>query len=178
MNSDFLVYVQKLELMAFFSGYPIIYTVTLFFSNERKVINRIFSLLPLSYALIGTLFLGFQLKNLYPDYSIEHIKLLIQPPYLLVIWGLLSIFFWIPALAKRAALSLIHSLVFFFFLASDLFLQLTSSVDDNIIKNDMNVYATSLLLSLGAIAFLILLSFPFDYYKKHLAFSKKMTTPL
>jgi len=134
MNSDFLAYIQKLELMTFFLGYPMIYTITLFFSGERKLINRIFSLLPLSYALIGTLFLGFQLRKLYPDYSIEHIKLIIQLPYL-EIWGLLSIFFWIPALAKKAALSLIHSLVFFFFLASDLFLQLTSSsVDDNIIK--------------------------------------------
>ena len=178
MNNDFLAYVQKLELMTFFSGYPMIYTITLFFSGERKLINRIFSLLPFSYAVTGTLFLGLQLRKLYPDYSIEHIKLIIQPPYL-IIWGLLSIFFWVPALAKKAALSLIHSLVFFLFLASDLFVQLTSSsADDNIIKNDMKVYAASLFLSLGIIALLILLSFSFYYYKKHLESPKKMAHPL
>ena len=75
MNNDFLAYVQKLELMTFFLGYPMIYTITLFFLGERKLVNRIFSLLPLSYALTGTIFLGFQLRKLYPDYYVEHIKL-------------------------------------------------------------------------------------------------------
>jgi hypothetical protein len=173
MNSDFLVYVQKLELMTFFLSYPMIYTIILFFSGDRTLIKRIFSLLPLSYAVTGTLFLGYQLRKLYPDYSIEHIKLIIHLPYL-VMWGLLSILFWIPALLKRAALSLIHSLVFFFFLASDLFVQIIStSADDNIIKNDMKVYASSILLSLGILTLLLLLSFSFDYYKKHLTYPKK-----
>ena len=42
----------------------------------------------------------------------------------------------------------------------------------------MKVYAASLLLSLGAITLLVLLSFSFDYYKKHLEFLKKMAPPL
>ena len=172
MDNNFFEYLQQLELLAFFSGYPLIYAVTLFITGNKQLQNnfknRIVSLLPLSYALVGTLYLGLQLKNLYPDYSIENIKLTIQQPGL-IIWGLLSILFWIPSIAKKSVLSLIHSLVFFFFLVRDLFLQISaSSADKNIVRNDMKIYTVSLLLNLRAFAFIILLSSLFTRYKKRL----------
>jgi hypothetical protein len=124
------------------------------------------SLLPFAYALVGTLYLAFQLKKLAPDYSIEHINSLIQQPYL-IIWALLSIFFWIPALGKKTVISLFHSLVFFSFLVRDLFMQLFDpSRDRNILNNDMKVYVSSLILNLGAFVLIILLYFIFTYYKK------------
>ena len=172
MDNNFFTYLQQLELMAFFSGYPLIYAVTLFIAGNQQLKNnfksRIVALLPFAYALVGTLYLGFQLKNLYPDYSIENIKLTMQQPWLIT-WGLLSILFWIPAPGKKTVLSLIHSLVFFFFLIRDLFLQLSaSSADKNIVRNDMKIYTYSLLLNLGAFALIVLLSFLFAYYKKRL----------
>ena len=172
MDNNFFAYLQQLELMAFFSGYPLIYAVTLFIAGNQQLKNnfksRIVSLLPFAYALVGTLYLGLQLKNLYPDYSIGNIKLTFQHPWL-IIWGLLSILFWIPALGKKTVLSLIHSLVFFFFLVRDLFLQLSaSSADKNIVRNDMKIYTDSLLLNLGAFALIVLLSFLFTHYKKRL----------
>jgi len=170
MDDSFLASLQKLEAMAFFSGYALVYTVAHFlFANhvlKRPFIGRAVSFLPFSYALLGTLFLGFQLKKLYPDYSFEHIRLTIQQPYLLI-WGLLSITFWIPAVSKRAVLSLIHNFIFFYFLASDLFIQLiTPSADNNIIKNDMKVYAASIILNLGILGFLTTLLLLSTYYKK------------
>jgi hypothetical protein len=174
MDDSFLIYIQKLEAMVFFSGYALVYTAVLFFSGnllaKEKLTGRIVSFLPLSYALIGTLFLGFQLKKLYPDYSIEHIRLTIQQP-LLLIWGLLAIAFWIPALNKRAIISLIHSLVFLYFLVSDLFIQLiVPSADNNIIKNDMKVYAASVILNLAIPCFLTLLFILYTYYKRQQPF--------
>jgi len=170
MDNSFFAYLQQLELMAFFSGYPLIYAVTIFIAGNQQLKNnfksRIVSLLPFAYALVGTLYLGLQLKNLYPDYSIENIKQTIQLPYLMT-WGFLSILFWIPALGKKKFLSLIHSLVFFFFLVRDLFLQLSASfADKDVVRNDMKLYTNSLLLNLGAIAFIVLLSFLFNYYRK------------
>lgn len=158
--------------MAFFSGYPLIYTITLFIAGSLKLKNdfssKVVSLLPFAYALIGTLFLGFELKKLHPDFSIENIKLVIQQPYL-IIWGLFSILFWIPAIGKRKGLSLIHSLVFVWFLVRDLFLQVTvSSADNNIIRNDIKIYINSILLNLVALAVVVLISFLFTYYKKRL----------
>lgn len=172
MDNSFFAYLQQIELMAFFSGYPLIYAVTLFIAGNQPLKNnfksRIVSLLPFAYALVGTLYLGLQLKNLYPDYSIENIKLTMQQPWL-IIWGLLSILFWIPALGKKTVLSLIHSLVFFFFLVRDLFLQLSaSSADKDIVRNDMKIYTDSLLLNLGAFALIVLLSFLFTHYNKRL----------
>ena len=172
MDNSFFAYLQQLELMAFFSGYPLIYAVTLFFAGNQQEKNnfrsRIVSLLPFAYALVGTLYLGLQLKNLYPDYSFENIKLSIQQPYL-IIWGLLSVLFWIPALAKKRILSLIHSLVFFFFLIRDLFLQMSSpSAGNDMVRNDMKIYTISLLLNLGALVFIVVLSFMFTYFKKRL----------
>ncbi len=172
MDDSFFAYLQQLEVMAFFSGYPLIYaTVVVFAGNQHEKNNfktRATSLLPFAYALVGTLFLGFQLRKLYPDYSVEHLKLTMQQP-LLIIWGLLSLLFWVPALAKKRVLSLIHSLVFFFFLIKDLFLQFFNpSANNDIIKNDMRIYTNSLLLNLGSVIVIILLSLFYTYYKKPL----------
>ncbi|MDB5139803.1 MAG: hypothetical protein JWR12_1719 [Mucilaginibacter sp.] len=171
MDNSFFAYLQNLELMAFFSGYPLIYTIALFIAGnfvfQNSFNTRLTSLVPLGYALLGTLFLGFQLKKLYADYSIENIKLSFQHPYL-IIWGLLSMLFWIPAFRKKKLLSLMHSLVFFFFLVRDLLLQVTASAPDyNIISNDMKVYLNSILLNLGILTLMILLSFLFTRYSKH-----------
>jgi hypothetical protein len=80
---------------------------------------------------------------------------------------LLSILFFIPALAKKTVISLLHSLVFFFFLLREIFSQLFSSdTDKNILKNEMKVYTDSLLLNLGVFAFITLVYFLFIPYKK------------
>jgi hypothetical protein len=170
MGNSFFAYLQQLELMAFFSGYPLVYTVAIFIFGNQQLKNnfksRIVSLLPFAYALAGTLYLGLQLKNLYPDYSIENIKQTVQLPFLMA-WGLLSILFWIPVLGKKTVVSLIHSLVFFFFLVSDVVIQLLSTAAaPDMIRNDMKIYTVSLLLNVGAFAFIVLLSFLFSNYKK------------
>ncbi|HZX57999.1 MAG TPA: hypothetical protein VFE54_04715 [Mucilaginibacter sp.] len=171
MDNSFLAYLQRLELIGFFSGYPLIYTIALFIAGNQRLkntfISRIAPLLPFSYALVGTLFLGFELKKLYPDYSVEHIKQAIEHPYL-VIWGLLAILFWISALSKKIFFSLLHSLVFFFLIVSDIFMQLNSSADSDIVRNDMKVYTSSLFLNLCTLAFLVLISFLFRLSKKRL----------
>jgi hypothetical protein len=161
MNNSFFAYLQQLELMAFFSGYPLLYALVYFIAGKQQpktsIKSRIISLLPLAYALTGTLYIGLQLKNLYPDYSIENIKLTVQQPWLSV-WGLISVFFWIPFFSKKPVLSLLHSLVFFFFLVKDLFLQTVhSSADKNVVRNEMKVYTDSLLLNLATFTLLLII---------------------
>lgn len=172
IDNSFSSYLQQLELIGFFSGYPLIYVVTFFIAENLRLKNsfnkRIIHLLPFAYALAGTLYLGFQLKNLYPDYSSENIKQTIQQSYL-IIWGLLSIFFWIPAFGKKPGFSLIHSLPFFFLLVRDLILQLSrSSSDKDIIKNDMKIYTGSLILHLTVFCLIVLIFLLFIRLKKHL----------
>jgi hypothetical protein len=174
MNSNFFAYIQQIELMAFFSGYPLVYAVILTIAGslqqKNDLVRRTVSLLPISYALVGTLYLGLQLKNLYPDYSFEHFKYSFQLPFL-VSWGLLSVLFWIPALIKIRVLSLIHSLVIFALLVKDLFIQISASPDDkDILRNAMKIYSISILLNLGAVILVTLIAQLFSRRKNHLQF--------
>jgi len=163
MDFAFFDYLERLEMMAFFSGYPLIYAIVIFIAGKQKqnttIKSKIVSLLPFSYALIGTLFLGLQLRNLYPDYSLENIELSVQLPYL-KIWALFSLLFWVPIIARKTVLSLLHSLVFFFFLARDLFLHtFQSTADNNIVRTEMKIYSDSLILNLGAFLVILLTYF-------------------
>ncbi len=173
MDNSFFAYLQLLELMAFFAGYPLLYAIILSICGRRKTENNLWGRmarnLPFAYALVATLYFGYVLKSLYPDYSINNFHQSFHQPWL-VTWGLIATLFWLPGLAKKKILSLIHGLVFFFFLLNDLFSQITDiTFDGNILRNDMKVYTTSLLLNLGAFAFVIVISGLRSVYKKRYA---------
>jgi hypothetical protein len=153
---------EQLEMLVFFSGYPLVFYLVRFLARRASLKNvsaaALVSILPFAYALIGTIYLGLQLKNLYPVYTIENIRHRIQQPYLFI-WALLSLLFWIPAISKKQILSVFHSLVFFFTIVKDLYFQLAGlNSDRNILKNDMNVYTVSIFLNLAAF---IILSLPY-----------------
>jgi len=170
MGNNFFVYVRQLEMLAFFSGYPLIYFLIRFLAHNVTLKNgweaRIVSILPFAYALIGSLYLGLQLKNLYPDYTIVNIKHRFQQTYL-NIWAVMSILFWIPAISKKQVLSILHSLIFFFLVLRDLFFQFAGfSQNRDILKNDMRIYTVSIFLNLAAVTVLALLSFLLSFRKK------------
>ncbi len=151
---------EQLEMLVFFSGYPLVFYLVRFFSRHASLKNvsaaALVSILPLAYALIGTFYLGLQLKNLYPVYTIENVKHRIQQPYLFI-WALLSLLFWIPAISKRQVLSVFHSLIFFFIIIKDLYFQLAGITSDrNIVRNDMKLYTVSIFLNLAAFSLLFL----------------------
>ncbi len=169
MDNSFFIYIEQLELMAFFSGYALIYLIIHYLAEHLQIkkvtkINLV-SLLPLAYALVGILYLGLQLKNLYPNFSIEQIKLSTQNPYL-KIWGLFSILFLIPALKKKPVLSFLHSLVFFYFVVKDLLLHFLWRTEKNVVSNDMNIYTKSIFINLSAFVFILLCSFLLNLIKR------------
>ena len=171
MDDSFFAYLHRLELVAFFSGFPLIYALVFFIAGNQpskaKWKGKVFFLLPYSYGLVGVLYLGLQLKNLYPEYSMENTKQLIQQSYLIV-WGILAILFWIPIFARKPVLSLVHSLVFFFILIKDIFFQVPAfALDQNIIRNDMKLYTDSLLLNLGALIAVTLVYLLYNRFKGH-----------
>jgi hypothetical protein len=172
MDSSFIVYIQKLELIAFFSGYPVIYAIFLFVDAEHTFHffkKSLLSFLPLAYALMGTFFLGLQLKKLYPHYTFQTITQTNALPYLTV-WGLLSLLFWLPAFSKKSWLALLHSFIFFLLLLQDFFPQLITpySNNDNL-NNEMKMYIFSLLLNLGAVAVVMLTYFVYFWPAKRRA---------
>jgi hypothetical protein len=172
MDNSFFAYLQHLELMAFFSGYPLMYAVVIFFSGNSKRYGRYkinaAVLLSFAYALVGTLFLGLQLKKLHDGNAAGGMAAGFQQPWL-IIWGLLAILFWVPRLAKKPMVSLLHSCVFFFLLLKDLYLQaIPPNSGGEVLKNDMNIYTSSLLLNAAAFAVVAFFSSVCFKYKTRL----------
>jgi hypothetical protein len=170
MGSSIFLYIRQLEILVFFSGYPLVYYLVRFFSRNKTLKRlgktELVSILPYAYALTGTLYVGFLIRNLYPDFSFENIRNQTQQSYL-VIWAILSILFWIPAISRKHILCMLHSLVFFLLILKDLFVQLTGfNPDPNILKNDMKVYTVSIVLNLSAFIILVLFSLLFPIRKK------------
>jgi hypothetical protein len=171
MPESFFAYVEWVELASFFSGYLLVYAVVYLAGTNRRapgfIKTKLLPKLPLAYAFAGTLYLGLQLKNAYPDYTIDHLTAGIQLPCL-KIWGLLSILFWIPLLRKKAVFSLLHSSVFFFLLMKSLCIQLfTSSPGNDMAKNDMKIYSVSILLNIVILSLVILITLLIDHFKKN-----------
>lgn len=180
MDNSFFAYLQQLELMAFFSGYPLLYILIHLISGNRAGKNifkkKVFPFITFAYALIGTLYLGLQIRNLYPDYSIENIRLTMQQPWLTA-WGLLSILFWIPILSRKPVLSLVHSLVFFSLLVKDLFLHtLQTRPDKNIVRNGMKIYSDSILLNLVCLIAVVLIYLLLSQFKQKKSTSQQASS--
>ncbi len=167
MDGSFGVYIERLQLMAFFAGYPLIYAIVNLLKGKGEFKNsfpeKAFRLMPFSYALSGVLFLGYFLKILYPDYSFQNISTELT---LLKLWALLSLLFWLKPLSKRPLISLLHSFVFFYFLLKDLFMYSISSTGVDIIRNDMKVYFDSILLNTVTLLVIITVHFLIKKIKK------------
>jgi hypothetical protein len=148
---NLFVYLQQAELLAFFSGYPLVYAlVTVMAGAAKPVASKLARALPYAYALTATLFWGLQLKNLYPDYSVENIMQLLQLP-LLQTWALLALLFWLPLLSRRPVLALLHSLVFFFLFLKGIFSASPIAGTNHLARNNMKLYADSLLLNFATL---------------------------
>ena len=151
MGDEMIVYLQQLEILAFFSGYPLVYAIVAFLKGKPKSRSSIktsaFTLLPFAYAIVGILYAGLQIKNLYPDYSVEHIVSEIQIPFFAG-WAILSLVFWIPFFRKKPVISLLHSLIFFYLIVKNFYSQLTNTEPDkHVLGNLMKVYSDSILLN-------------------------------
>ncbi|WP_462251532.1 hypothetical protein [Ferruginibacter sp.] len=171
MDNSFFIYLEQLELMGFFSGYLLIYLLIKFIAThllQKRIITlNLAKLLPYSYAVVGLLFTGYQLKNLYPDYSIENLSSITQNVFLKV-WALLSLLFFIPVLAKKIVLSVLHSLVFFYFILKDLYKYFFIDTDQALLQNDMSIYTKSLLLNAAAFIFVVLAYFILRFFRRKL----------
>ena len=153
MGDDFLVYFQRLEILAFFSGFPFLYSIIHLLGTRHSWIFQAFFekakvLLPLSYALTATFFAAYISIEMImgPGGRADRTSFLV---YFLKIWGVMAILFWTPFLRKVPPYSLWHSLVFFVvLLLKDLVLGWNSAEGRELIRNDMKIFTTSTMLNL------------------------------
>lgn len=146
MDRSFFTFFEKLESLAFFAGFPLIFAIVLVLAGKKRdspshPASILIKSLPLGYALTGTLFIGMQIRNLYPGVSAEEINTFLNGHWSRV-WALSVVLFWIPFLHKKPFWSLLHSLVFFFLLVNDFF-----KGNNDVTRNNMKVYTDSLILN-------------------------------
>ncbi len=152
MSKDIFIYLDQLQMLAFFSGYVFVYLLVSFLLDVKNpklaaIGKSIVALLPLGYALTGTLFLGLIAKNIYMDGTAMALNNQLLNPYL-KIFGLLSLLFWLPMFARKRKYSLLHSLCFLFFIIKDLFLFSISKMNKETIQNDLRVFTDSVILNI------------------------------
>ena len=169
MGNDFFSYLARMEIMVFFAGYAIIYALVFFLAGEfQKKSASFLTMLPTrvsqAYALCGTLFLGYMVKKIYIGYGMNIPVSQIYHP-LLVIWGLGAMLFWLKPLRKLPSLSLLHSLVFFYFIPRDIYLKYSGSGND-MVKNDMSILTVSLLLNISCLAIVLIFHYGISYWQK------------
>lgn len=169
MDADFFSYIDLLEMLAFFSGYPLIYFIVITIAGKKesrtRFKNLLIPVLTIEYAIVGTLYLGLQLKNLYPDYSLSTVKGIFDNPFFKT-WALLALLFWLPIFWKKSFLCLLHSLPFFFILLRDIWQYINHKDGNEVVKNDMKLFTTSLLLNAAAFVACILISLFFNWAKR------------
>lgn len=159
MLHSFFAYMEWVELETFFSGYVLVYALIHLAASNGPATGfaktRLHPSLPLAYALVGTLYLGLQLKNA-SDNGFDHLLGNTQLPYL-KIWGLLSVLLWLPLFRKKPVFSILHSLIFFILLVRSFYLQFfTSSADNDMARNSMKIYSVSFILNLIALGLVTL----------------------
>ncbi len=171
MGNDIMAYIQKLELFGFFSGYCLLYSVIFSFKSgnngkAQTLFQKLVILLPYAYALTATLYLGMVIKNISLDFSMRNFNEQFHIPFLQIL-ALLGVLFWVPFFSKKTFLSLLHSLVFFFFLLKDIFFELNLPEGKETIQNDMRLFTDSLLLNFITLAFISLIYFFFIYLARN-----------
>jgi hypothetical protein len=119
-------------------------------------VDKIKEALPLAYALVGTLFTSFVVKETFIDHTgVPSTETLV---FSLRIWGMLAMLFWIRRIADRPVLSLLHSLVIFSLLIMDLIRGSGSQSGRDLIANDMRVYTFSIAFNLICLAMVLIFS--------------------
>jgi hypothetical protein len=150
MGENLFSYLERLEAMAFFSGYCLVYALIRYLLATKK---GMFSVLPglllNSYALVATLFLGYVSRKLFLQYS-QGVDLELYHPLLYLI-GVLAVLFWIPVFRTTPLLSFIHSLVFFFFVVWDVTRFILGRIERSELRNVMNILTVSFLFNVAAL---------------------------
>ena len=167
MDSDIFKYLARLEIMVFFAGYAILYAIVYFLGSEfrkkpKAIISLLQELLPYGYAVTSTLFLGFIIKKIYIGYELGVPITKLDHPGLIV-FGLSAVLFWLTPIRKFAVLSLIHSLVFFYFIPRDIVLNYSIKQGNDLVKNDMSILTTSLLLHTTCLLFVLIVHYLIKY---------------
>lgn len=166
MGDDLFSMVEKFEILLFFSGYTILFCfVNYLWTRPNIFLDKLKALIPFGYAFSATLFLGYFLNKIYLNHILGNVNIHWYHPFL-IIWGALALLFWVPFFKRKPALSLMHSLVFFYFILKDLVSYVFGNSDQLVIRNNMNILSTSFLINVATLTLVYILFYLLHKLKK------------
>ena len=158
MGADLQTFIQRLELLGFFAGYPLLYALVSVISGYRSGASggggdraKLPALLPTAYASVGALFLFYLLWQAARSGSFGILALRA--------WGIGAILFWLPRWRKFPVYSLLHSLVFFGLMVSDMVTGFSTLSGRDQVANDIRVISLGFVLNATVFALILLVVF-------------------
>jgi hypothetical protein len=145
----------------FFTGYPLAYGFFHLAGRNKNmhhlIAEKIYPLLPLAYAFVGTCFWILMLYTGKTGFIIEKIASSV-PSVLIILYSFTGLLFWLPAFRKKAYLSLLHSLPFFLLPPANMLLKITRHkiVAHDYIFNLLRIYIAAFILYILVITVLLL----------------------
>jgi len=141
----------------FFSGYPLLFFFFYLLNKRRNAHNviaeKIFPLLPVTYALVSTLFWILILWTGRLNYAVEKIASVALSSFIMA-YSFSALLFWFPYFRKKTYWSLLHSLPLFLL---PFFNMLYKTYTHKVIQHDYilnlwRIYAAGLIIYIIAIA--------------------------
>lgn len=170
--NDFFAYLEKLELIAFFTGFPLIYFLVMAYkkpllSSKYAFLKQVPCHLSYGYALSVLLYVGMKVYQQVNNQEGFHVSnLFIGDNKYYIIWAYAGLIFWLPFLKSKPILALLHSLVFFFLFLFFIYLYINGEAEKAVVTNSTQLYFYSILLHVFTLLFVTTLYFIFSRKKK------------
>ncbi len=147
--NNFFIYIDKLELIAFFSAFPLFYFLYISFYTKPLIVKfKWLKLLPeiisMVYATISFLYIGMKLNQLYVQIAMGPIQFeLTSCIFILKCWSIFGLLFYIKFLRTKPILALAHSSIYFIILLIDFFQYYHHQINIEAFHNEIRLYFIS-----------------------------------
>ena len=148
--NDLNTYIEKLELITFFSAFPLVYLLVQMLVKDilpqKTWFSNHFKRISITYALVSLLFLGMKMNQMIQShYFYFNFSNLIS---YLQIWAYSGVLFFIPSLASKTKWCLVHSIPFIFLILFDIAAFFLKKVGNDLLQNEMRLHFISAILNI------------------------------
>lgn len=163
--NDYIIYINKLELIAFFGAFPLFYFLIFSISEipfirKHQWLKILPNKIPTISAILSILYLGMKLNQLYIHYENNiPIQFNFHIIFCLQYWALLGLLFLFSPFRSNPILALWHSIPFTFIILIDFVKYFLHIVNVEVVHNEMQIYFIGFISNV--IILFLLISYPF-----------------
>lgn len=148
--NDFFIFLEKLELIAFFGGFPLVYFLVYFISTDfsfgKNWLIQLPKRLPVAYAFTTLLFVGMKLDQ----WIRSHGAAIDFRSYLFYFqaWAFLGLLFFSIFFRRKPHYTLLHSVPFISLLIFDFYTYYKGYLQVEMLHNEMRLYGLGTILNI------------------------------